>query len=69
MVNFWYDGYTYCSRCNLLQSIVRLRCEICNSITRRNSHHRKNYRAKRYGIAFIPTAIIVVSSLYNIVFI
>jgi len=69
-MNIWYDGFAFCCRCRLKQAIVRIRCIECNQLVRHKSRHTIFKRESlRYGIAFIPTAIIVCSNLYNITFI
>lgn len=65
-----YNGYSFCVYCHMKQDIVRLRCIDCNNLVRHKSRHKRFKREyPRYGIAFIPTAIIVCSNLYNITFI
>lgn len=67
-----YTNYSYCVTCQLKQPLMARVCESCGRLLR---HRSRTYKGKKkhsgylYGIAFIPTTIIVCSNLYNIGFI
>ena len=71
MVHNDYTKTNFCIKCRISISKVFIKCPECGKCCRykahRNTHRINNYA--RYGIAFIPIAIIVCSSLYNIAFI